>query len=123
MSTEKIEKLHVPLGDASYDIFIGNQALQDIDKYLPFDMEGVNAFVVTDENIKGLYADKVCSAIKSSGVANVNDLVLPAGESTKSFEHLQNIVDWLLDNNVNRQSVLFALGGGVIGDIGGFAAL
>lgn len=117
-----VEKLRVDLGERSYDIVIGAGVIDELAAYMPFDMSARKAFILTDENVSAAHGARLEAAIKALDVDSVYTLVLPAGEATKSYEQLLKTLDWMLDNGVNRQSVLFALGGGVIGDLGGFAA-
>ncbi|MCX7282831.1 MAG: 3-dehydroquinate synthase [Novosphingobium sp.] len=77
--------------------------------------------IVTDENVARAWRDKVTASFAAVGVHS-DWLVLPAGESTKSWEQLARVVDWLLGQEVERKDNIVALGGGVIGDLTGFAA-
>jgi 3-dehydroquinate synthase len=77
--------------------------------------------IVTDENVAGKWQAAVAASFDAVGIAN-DWLVLPAGESTKSWEQLARVVDWLLAREVERRDNIVALGGGVIGDLTGFAA-
>lgn len=77
--------------------------------------------VVTDEHVAKAWRDTVSASFAAVGLAS-EWLVLPAGESTKSWEHLARVVDWLLAQEVERKDNIVALGGGVIGDLTGFAA-
>lgn len=104
-----------------YDIFIGPGTIHHAAEYLPFDVEGRAAFVVTDENAAP-YARAVGQALEQAGAWPVHTLTLAPGEATKSFATLGEIADWLLERRVRRSSPVFAVGGGVVGDIVGFAA-
>ncbi len=112
-------------GDASsgtYNIHIGRELLGDFVSFIPFDLKGRSLFVLTDENTTNPYGMSVYQTLKSSGAHSVQILTLPAGEQTKSMAALEQVLSWLLDHGVGRDSVLFTVGGGVIGDLGGFAA-
>ncbi len=124
--TEKEKKadrtLRVDLGERAYDIHIGRDMLADIAAYVPLDLSGRTLFVLTDENVSMPHAATVYNALKGVGAESVQLLAVPAGEESKSFEMLQRVLAWMLDHGVNRHSILFTVGGGVIGDLGGFAA-
>lgn len=77
--------------------------------------------IVTDEHVAAEWRETVTASFDSVGVRS-EWLVFPAGESTKSWEHLARLVDWLLEQEVERKDRIVALGGGVIGDLTGFAA-
>lgn len=77
--------------------------------------------IVTDRNVDGLYGDTVRDALSEAGIP-VYKLVLPPGEKTKSFEELLKVYDALGENRFTRSDVMIALGGGVIGDLAGYAA-
>ena len=77
-------------------------------------------FLVTDENVDRLYGDVVAENLANA--STLEQFVLPAGEATKSLSNVQALYDWALSKSVERDSVVVALGGGVIGDIGGFFA-
>ena len=79
------------------------------------------ALVVTNETVGPLYAKRLCAALKSH-YGQVMTLVMPDGESHKNWQTLNLIFDQLLEKGADRQTVLFALGGGVVGDMTGFAA-
>ncbi|MCB1556599.1 MAG: 3-dehydroquinate synthase [Alphaproteobacteria bacterium] len=120
MSIEKT--VSVGLGDRTYDIHIGRDILSAAGNHLPFSIDGRRVFVLTDENVLEPHARTVCAALEKTAAASVSCLALPPGESTKSFAALERVLAWILDQGGTRQSVLFAVGGGVIGDLGGFAA-
>lgn len=77
--------------------------------------------VITDTNVAALYGDAVRKCLNSSGTSSLS-VVLPAGESTKQLNQLEEIYDLALDWGIDRHTLVVALGGGVIGDIAGFAA-
>lgn len=116
-----MKQVHIDLGTHSYPIYIGKKILNDIAALLPFAIKGRKAFIITDENVAP-YAGGLKASLECAGVSFCDILVLPFGESTKSFERLQACHHWMLSLGVHRNSVVFALGGGVIGDLAGFAA-
>lgn len=107
-----LTRLSIDLSERSYDIHIGVDLLSDIQAYLPFEISERKCFFIADEN--------TAQYVPEFGQERL--LVLPAGESTKSYANLIKIHDWMLSLNVHRNSVVFAVGGGVIGDLAGFAA-
>jgi 3-dehydroquinate synthase len=78
-------------------------------------------FIVTDANVGELYAGLTLDTLQQASFAP-NLLTIPAGESSKSLLYWQQILDWLVENKAERQEPLLALGGGVVGDLTGFAA-
>ncbi|MVA37725.1 3-dehydroquinate synthase, partial [Agrobacterium vitis] len=84
-------------------------------------IKGRKAAIVTDENVGALYHGALMDSLEADGFEAVS-LTLPAGEKTKSFEHLTKVCDVLLEARIERNDVVIALGGGVIGDLTGFAA-
>lgn len=113
--------LTVDLSGRSYPIFVGKGLLTQIEGWLSPDLQGRRAFLVSDERVASLYA-KTFSEKISPFMKDVFLKVLPVGEGTKSFSYLEEILEWMLEIGCTRQSVLFAVGGGVIGDITGLAA-
>lgn len=111
----------IDLGSRSYDIFIGENMFAHIDDYLPQSVQGKKIFIVTDENAKS-YADIIHRALKGLDVGFCEIFVLPSGEKTKSYSFLQDLHGWMLKNNIHRNSLIMAVGGGVVGDLTGFAA-
>ena len=117
----EIGKVVVGLGDRSYDILIGpgliGRAGREIGQRLP----GVRAAIVTDDNVAAAHLPKLAESLEDAGIA-ATAIILPAGEKTKSFDALQQVVDGVLAARLERRDVVIALGGGVIGDLTGFAA-
>ena len=111
----------VDLGERAYDIIVGENLLPVAGTYLRAVMAQPMAFVVTDEHVAPLYLQTVAQSLRDAGI-ETESLVLPAGEGTKCFERLQQVVDWMLDHRIERGATVVALGGGVIGDLAGFAA-
>jgi 3-dehydroquinate synthase len=112
--------LTVDLGDRSYPIHIGTDLLCQKDLFKNH-LKGKFTAVVTNETVAPLYADQVVKTLESLG-QKVRLVVLPDGESYKTWQTLQLIFDALLESGADRKSTLVALGGGVIGDMTGFAA-
>lgn len=111
--------LEVSLGERSYPIHIGPGLLGEPDALAPW-LAGRQVMVVTNEVVAPLYLAR-CRASLPADV-EVRELVLPDGEATKTLESVSRIWDALLEAGFNRRCTLVALGGGVIGDMVGFAA-
>lgn len=112
-----VETLRVALGDYAYDIVIGSNLLARAKDWVPEKARKSKVFILTDENAGKFHADTLKKAFPDAPV-----LALKPGEQAKSYEGLETVLDWLLDHKADRHSLLIALGGGVIGDLGGLAA-
>jgi 3-dehydroquinate synthase len=113
-----MKSMQVELGDRSYPIHIGTGLLRRPDLVLPC-LRGKQALIVTNETVASLYLDKARALFPD---IRLDTLVLPDGERYKNLETLDKIYDALLAKKHSRQTTLVALGGGVIGDLTGFAA-
>ena len=113
--------VRVNLGDRSYDILIGPGLIAAAGREIASRLKGRKIAVVTDAHVAPLYLDDFMAALQAEGIEAVS-LVLPAGEKTKSFEHLISVCDSVLAARIERNDAVVALGGGVIGDLTGFAA-
>jgi 3-dehydroquinate synthase len=111
----------VELGARSYDIVVGPGLLREAGaRAKPF-VPRPPALVVTDETVAKLHLPALQASLAAAGIES-RPIVLPPGEETKSFGHLQELLHAILDARPERRSTLIALGGGVIGDLTGFAA-
>ncbi|WP_308916941.1 3-dehydroquinate synthase [Jannaschia sp. LMIT008] len=109
----------VPLGPRTYDVRIGPGLIDDAAAQVgPFVRRG-RVLVVTEERVADLWLDRLRAGL---GDIAAPALVLPPGEGTKSWDGLTRCVEWILDARPERADVVLALGGGVIGDLAGFAA-
>ncbi|MDQ4424064.1 MAG: 3-dehydroquinate synthase [Thalassolituus sp.] len=113
-----MQTLTVDLGDRSYPIYIGPGLLRNKELYTPH-IKGRQVLIVTNETVAPIYLDDVKSAMPDY---QVDTVILPDGEKYKDLDTLNMIFDELLDRRHNRTTTLIALGGGVIGDMTGFAA-
>ncbi len=113
--------LHVNLGLDSYDIVITKGILSDIGNCLSGIIKSERIVIITDENVGKEYADTVNSSLVSAGY-KVKIITLPAGESTKDMSNLPMLYEHLLDFSMTRSDSVLALGGGVVGDLGGYVA-
>ncbi len=111
----------VPLGANSYDVLIGTDAISAGWPRLRAHFPRGRCVIVTDENVASHHLAPLESRFRDSAIAP-EAIILPPGETSKSFSTLETLVDRLLDLNVERSETIIALGGGVIGDLTGFAA-
>ncbi len=116
-----MEIVHVPLGDRAYDIGIGSGILARAGYRIAPLLTRPRVAIITDETVAALHLPALTAALDAEGIATVA-LSLPAGEATKSWPHLTRTVEWLLEQKIERNDVIIAFGGGVIGDLAGFAA-
>lgn len=115
-----MQTLNVALGDRSYPIHIGSELLGNAELILPH-LKRKQVAVVTNTTVAPLYLDVIANPLKAVGI-NVIPIILPDGEAYKNSETLNLIYDALLQNRCERSTTLIALGGGVIGDLTGYAA-
>lgn len=115
-----MQTLNVALGDRSYPIHIGSQILGDANLILPH-LKRRQVAIVTNTTVAPLYLDVLAQPLKAAGVS-VIEIILPDGEVYKNSDTLNLIYDGLLQNRCERTTTLIALGGGVIGDLTGYAA-
>lgn len=113
-----MESLRVELGSRSYPIHIGEGILDQRALYAPH-LKGGSAAIVTDEVVAPLYLETVK---KSLAGARVTEIVVPKGEQEKTWQTLNRVFDVLLKARCGRDTLVVALGGGVVGDLAGFAA-
>ena len=112
-------KLTVNLGENSYPIYIENGILANAGTYIKDVFHGKKIMIISDDNVFPLYGQTVLDSLSDY---ECHSLVLPHGEPTKSFQSLPKIYSALLDAKLSRSDLVIALGGGVIGDLAGFAA-
>ena len=113
--------VRVDLGERSYDILIGPGLISAAAGEIAGRLKGRRMAVVTDEHVAPLYLAPLMESLGQKGIEAVS-LILPAGEKTKSFEHLIPACEAILEARIERNDAVIALGGGVIGDLTGFAA-
>jgi 3-dehydroquinate synthase len=114
-------RVHVPLVGRAYDILIGPGLITKAGGEISSRLKGRRAAIITDEHVAPLYLDMIMDSLQTDGIEAVS-LTLPAGEKTKSFEHYMAVCDLILEARIERNDAVIALGGGVIGDLAGFAA-
>lgn len=113
--------VQVDLGARSYPIHIGPDLLADAGELIAPLLKRPYTVIITDENVAPLHLSSLSASLDKAGIAH-KSLVLPAGEGTKCFARLESLCADLLDAGVERSDVIIAFGGGVIGDLTGFAA-
>ena len=116
-----MKQVSVKLPNHSYEIYVGSGLFGNVaDLISPF-LKRKFAAIVTDSHVGPLYGESVQSALKAHGIDS-QIIIVPAGEATKSWPYLTYVVEELLEAKVERDDVVVALGGGVIGDLVGFAS-
>lgn len=119
--TPSPETITVNLGARAYPIHVGADLLADTGRLLTPLMNRPRTVIVSDDNVAAAHGATVRESLSAAGV-NVDEIALPPGEATKSFASLETLISRLLQFGVERSDLIVALGGGVIGDITGFAA-
>ncbi len=116
-----MKELVVDLKEKSYSIIIKKGLINELSNEINKVYKGKKIFILTDENVNYHYGDKVKDLLINNGY-DVKKMVLKPGEETKSFNTLPKIYNEFLDFKLTRSDLIITLGGGVIGDLGGFAA-
>ena len=111
----------VPLGARSYDILIGSGLIDAAGGLIADRFPEVRAAVVSDTNVAEHHLPRLIESLQRAGIEAV-PVIVAAGEASKSFNGLQEVVDAILDARLERSDIVIALGGGVVGDLAGFAA-
>jgi 3-dehydroquinate synthase len=111
----------VSLADRSYDILIGSGLIAQAGAEIAMRLPGARAAIVTDENVAGLHLGALQTSLTSNGIHST-PVIIPAGEKSKSFDQLEKVVRGILAARLERGDVVIAFGGGVVGDLAGFAA-
>jgi 3-dehydroquinate synthase len=117
----RIERLRVELDERGYDILVGPGLIADAGRYILPLMRRHQAVIVTDETVAKVHLKPLTQSLEAAGIAH-HTIVLPPGEGTKDLAHFGRLIDDVLACNIERGTMLVALGGGVVGDICGFAA-
>ncbi|MEM8555395.1 MAG: 3-dehydroquinate synthase [Pseudomonadota bacterium] len=119
--TMAMDRVEVPLDDRAYSVLIGSKLVQEAGHHIAPLLHRPKVAVIADETVAKLHLGALKASLNDKGIEAVS-LSLPSGEATKSWHHLEQVCAWLLDQKVERRDVVIALGGGVIGDLVGFAA-
>jgi 3-dehydroquinate synthase len=116
-----VEIVRVELGERAYDVQIGEGLIETAGARILPVLKQRRVAIVTDANVADLHLEPFRAALDAEAI-RASALVLPAGEATKGWAEFSRCVEWLLAEQVERRDVVVALGGGVIGDLVGFAA-
>jgi 3-dehydroquinate synthase len=116
-----VETVKVPLGARAYEVRIGSGLIAAAGAEIAPLLRRPRVAILTDETVAETHLGALEDALERAGIA-ADSLALPPGEATKAWPWLERSVEWLLDRQVERRDVVVALGGGVIGDLAGFAA-
>lgn len=116
-----VDRVGVSLGARSYEVRIGSGLIARAGEEIAPLLRRPRVAVLTDETVAGLHLDALRDGLSAAGIA-MEALALPAGEATKGWPQFTRAVEWLLDQKVERRDIVVAFGGGVIGDLAGFAA-
>ena len=118
---ERRESVPVSLGNRSYAISIGEHLLEQAGAMIAPLLKRPMTAIVTDENVARTHLTTLETALSAHGIRSTA-IVMPPGEGTKSYKHLAELCDALLAAGIERNDRIIAFGGGVIGDLAGFAA-
>ena len=113
-------RVPVPLGERAYDILIGRGLLAEAGALIA-SLGARRSVIVSDETVASLYADRLIASLAERGVGSAM-IMVPPGEASKSYESLAHVCDAVLAARIERGDLVIALGGGVVGDLAGFAA-
>jgi 3-dehydroquinate synthase len=113
--------VNAALGDRAYDIVIGRGQLTTLGARVAVLKPDARAAIVTDDRVAGFHLDAAGAALAVAGIA-ASTIVVPAGEASKSFACYEDVCEALIASRIERGDVVIALGGGVVGDLAGFAA-
>ncbi|WP_347860475.1 3-dehydroquinate synthase [Salimicrobium sp. PL1-032A] len=113
-----MDRLHVHTPDKSYDVILGEGLRHHLNDYIVSSYRKI--LVVSDENVADYYLEGVIDGLADG--REVHEIVLPAGEASKSFRCYERLLDKCVDATLDRNSLILALGGGMVGDIAGFVA-
>ena len=120
-TTRASRTVNVPLGDRAYDVLIGPDLLAEAGRLIAGRLGKARCGIVTDENVAKHHLASLEASLRAEG-RHKGSIVLPAGEPTKSFRQLGPLCERLLELGLERGDLVVAFGGGVIGDLAGFAA-
>lgn len=115
------EKLQVSLDKKSYDIIVGERIIAKAGKLLSPLLKSKNVIIISDSNVSRFYLHRLSNALEDEKI-RFRSIIVPAGEATKSLSSFSNLMEVILEQKPDRNTTLIALGGGVVGDITGFAA-
>lgn len=117
-----VKKLNINLAEKSYPILIGNGILPGLFQEISKRKLNSKILILIDSNVNRIYAKEIKNLISSRGKEKTALYVIPSGEKSKSIEALSKVYSFMLANSFGRDSLVIALGGGVVGDLAGYAA-
>jgi 3-dehydroquinate synthase len=120
-ATHEVGRVHVALGRRSYDILVDGGLIARAGSLIAPQLQERRALIVTDATVARLYLEELAHSLEAAGIRQ-EAVILPPGEATKDFRHLEELCGRMLEARIERGSMILALGGGVIGDLAGFAA-
>ena len=113
--------VEVALGERAYDIVIGRDVLQSLGGRIAALRPGARTAVVTDRNVAGHWLEKTEASLSQAGIA-ASRIIVDEGEGSKTYAGLERVSEALIAARIERNDLVIALGGGVVGDLAGFAA-
>src|SRR4051794_8303126 len=113
--------VEVALGQRAYDIVIGRDVLQSLGTRVASLRPGARAAIVTDRNVAKHWLEKTKALLSQAGITN-SEIVVEEGEGSKTYSGLAQVSEALIAAKIERNDLVIALGGGVVGDLAGFAA-
>ncbi|WP_419881208.1 3-dehydroquinate synthase [Peribacillus sp. B-H-3] len=117
-----MDRIDIKTSSKNYPVFIGEGVIANLPEFIEEHAAGANKIlIITDEKVAGLHLDKVKSTLSNTG-KDVLSILVPEGEFAKTFEVFLECQTFALENNLNRKSLILALGGGAVGDLAGFVA-
>jgi len=118
---DTVEKLRVELGDRAYEIHVGSQLLESAGREISPLLRRRQTVIVSDKTVAAHYLAALRDSLSDAGIAH-HTVLLPPGEESKDLDHFGKLAEDVLAIGIERGTMLVALGGGVVGDITGFAA-
>ena len=119
--TDQVERLRVELGDRAYEILVGPRLLERAGREIQPLLRGRQVVIVSDETVARHCLARLRDGLSEAGIAH-HTVLLPPGEETKDLDHFGRLAEEILAFGIERGTMLVALGGGVVGDVTGFAA-
>src|SRR3954470_18261139 len=113
--------VEVALGDRAYDIVIGRDVLQSLGARVAALRPGVRTAIVTDRTVAGHWLEQTQASLAAAGIST-SHVVVEEGEGSKTYAGLEKVSEALIAARIERNDLVIALGGGVVGDLAGFAA-
>jgi 3-dehydroquinate synthase len=122
LSGGKIVTVDLPPASRSYDIVVGDNILAEAGSLIRAKLGQRQCVIVTDQNVASLYAPRLEALLTAAGHTLLPSIIVPPGEGSKNSDTLHELLNQLFERKVDRQTLIIALGGGVVGDLAGFAA-